>query len=132
MALIKCEECGKEISDKAKACPFCGCPLSEMEIGGIVRIKIPNNLVEGVVGLFSSRDCSIKTNDGTILWKGQHGENASFRINSPTEIIVDLGFWGNPIKGTVEPRKKYALVQDRGMHLLATYRITEVDMIDSE
>ena len=24
MALIKCNECGKEISDKAKVCPHCG------------------------------------------------------------------------------------------------------------
>lgn len=29
--LIKCPECGKEISDKASACPFCGCPKSEWE-----------------------------------------------------------------------------------------------------
>ena len=28
MALIKCPECGKEISDKATACVNCGCPLS--------------------------------------------------------------------------------------------------------
>lgn len=27
MALIKCPECGKEISDKASSCPSCGCPL---------------------------------------------------------------------------------------------------------
>lgn len=27
MALINCSECGKEISDKAVACPNCGCPL---------------------------------------------------------------------------------------------------------
>ncbi len=27
MALIKCKECGNMISDKAKACPKCGCPL---------------------------------------------------------------------------------------------------------
>ncbi len=27
MALIKCPECGKEISDKASACPNCGCPV---------------------------------------------------------------------------------------------------------
>ena len=26
MALIKCAECEKEYSDKAKACPNCGCP----------------------------------------------------------------------------------------------------------
>lgn len=27
MALIKCPECGKEISDKAASCPNCGCPV---------------------------------------------------------------------------------------------------------
>ena len=31
MALIKCPECGKEISDKASACINCGCPVSEMK-----------------------------------------------------------------------------------------------------
>lgn len=29
MALIKCPECGREISDKAVSCPRCGCPASE-------------------------------------------------------------------------------------------------------
>lgn len=28
MALIKCTECGKEISDKAITCPNCGCPVN--------------------------------------------------------------------------------------------------------
>ena len=28
MALIKCPECGKEISDKAKSCPKCGYPIN--------------------------------------------------------------------------------------------------------
>jgi DNA-directed RNA polymerase subunit RPC12/RpoP len=28
MALIKCEECGREVSDKATACPNCGSPIS--------------------------------------------------------------------------------------------------------
>lgn len=27
MALINCPECGKEISDRAAACPNCGCPV---------------------------------------------------------------------------------------------------------
>lgn len=30
MALIVCTECGKEFSDKAAACPNCGCPTSEV------------------------------------------------------------------------------------------------------
>ena len=29
MALIKCPECGRDISDKAKACINCGYPLNE-------------------------------------------------------------------------------------------------------
>lgn len=31
MALITCPECGREISDKAAACPHCGCPSSEFK-----------------------------------------------------------------------------------------------------
>ncbi len=34
MALIKCVECGKEFSDKANACPNCGCP-TEYVLGTI-------------------------------------------------------------------------------------------------
>lgn len=32
MALIKCTECGKEVSDKAAACPNCGCPVPRDEM----------------------------------------------------------------------------------------------------
>lgn len=32
MALIKCSECGKEISDRASVCIHCGCPLIISEI----------------------------------------------------------------------------------------------------
>lgn len=32
MALIKCPECGREISDKASCCPGCGCPANEFSI----------------------------------------------------------------------------------------------------
>jgi cytochrome c biogenesis protein CcdA len=28
MALIKCAECGNEVSDKARACPRCGAPVN--------------------------------------------------------------------------------------------------------
>ena len=31
MALIKCPECGKEVSDRASACIHCGFPLSEIQ-----------------------------------------------------------------------------------------------------
>lgn len=34
MALIKCTECGKEVSDKAAACPNCGAPIASMRTPG--------------------------------------------------------------------------------------------------
>ena len=32
MALIKCSECGKEISDKANTCPSCGNPINSQSV----------------------------------------------------------------------------------------------------
>ena len=132
MALIKCPECGKEISDRASACPNCGCPVAEMSASGVVRIKMPNNIVEGWVGLFSSRSATVYDDKGKTLWEGKHGENASFTIDEPTRVRVNLGGWANEVEGTVYPKKKYSLVQDMGVHMLATYRITEVDVIDAD
>lgn len=47
MALIICTECGKEFSDKASACPHCGCPYGNFTIhfswkgdGGFRKAKI--------------------------------------------------------------------------------------------
>ena len=39
MALIKCPECGREISDKAESCPGCGCPASEFEPNKVVDTR---------------------------------------------------------------------------------------------
>ena len=47
MSLIKCPECGKEISDKADSCLNCGCPLEQKRYmtnssnGKSVVIKCP-------------------------------------------------------------------------------------------
>ncbi len=35
MALIKCHECGTEVSSEAAACPKCGHPLKAKPSGGI-------------------------------------------------------------------------------------------------
>ena len=39
MALIKCPECKKEISDKASCCPDCGCPAEEWNMVKTVEKK---------------------------------------------------------------------------------------------
>ena len=45
MALIKCPECGKEISDKAKACPNCGVPVSSTTVDYNSKSKTGNVLI---------------------------------------------------------------------------------------
>ena len=132
MALIKCPDCGQDVSDKAKVCIHCGCPLAEIDPSGPVRIKMPNNVSTGFASLLSAKQATVYDSRQKVLWRGKHGENASFTISEPTKITIDLGGWANPLECTVTPKRKYTLVQDLGVHMLATYRITEVDVIDSD
>lgn len=45
MSLIVCHECGKEYSDKASACPNCGCPTNAAPVGNYDEQKdIARNL----------------------------------------------------------------------------------------
>lgn len=37
MAMIKCPDCGREISDKAAACVGCGCPVTQSTIAAETR-----------------------------------------------------------------------------------------------
>lgn len=40
MALIICKECGREISNKATACPHCGAPIMGDEISALQKVNI--------------------------------------------------------------------------------------------
>ena len=44
MALISCPECGKEISDKATACPNCGNPMNNRPIVTVTEEKAESYL----------------------------------------------------------------------------------------
>ena len=131
MALINCPECGKIVSNMAKLCPNCGCPIEEMQAGGTVKIKMPN-LELGSVGLFSSRRATVETIYGKISWEGEHGQTAIFEIQEATDVVINLGKWANTFNGKIQPRKKYNCVQDMGLHWKATYRLAEVDVIDAD
>ena len=48
MALIKCPECGHEMSSLADACPHCGCPARFF--GGGVQLKLDDHYVFGRYG----------------------------------------------------------------------------------
>ena len=128
MALIKCPECGREVSDRAGSCPHCGFPLTSLKTDGTVMIKLNVKNVIGQTNIF-------ETSTGKSLWLGNHGTVASFHIDKPTEISIGWGFAKNKVQkeltATVEAGKKYELVAVEGF-LGFKYSIRCVDMIDSE
>ena len=80
---------------------------------------------------------------GWWVWSFQHLNRkysrtgvSSHRTPSPSlhtqpEAGTEQAFKKGALEGTVEPRKKYELVQDYGFHIKATFRLSEVDTIDS-
>lgn len=44
MGLIKCKECGAEVSEMAKSCPKCGCPINDSSDG--IRVNINKKLIK--------------------------------------------------------------------------------------
>lgn len=83
MALIKCAECGKEFSDKATACPNCGCPTSEMV-----------SAAEATTEEYINSDIDIQTEESTVnkVWgavqSGMHtlAENNKNAIKATRQV----------------------------------------------
>lgn len=126
MALIKCPECGKEVSDKAKVCINCGCPIQELNPAGTVSILI------GGTAIVKMYVINLKT--GEELWCGRCGQVAKFDVNEETEIAV-IGSLErrHPERGAKavvrgNKRYEYKTIQN-GFGV--SYAINEVDVIDS-
>lgn len=129
MALIKCPECGREVSSNAVSCPVCGYPIAANSPSGEVAIKIGPKLA-GTVMVYNMEDNS-------VVWEGKGGEIARFHIDKPMQIGIANGFkmFGiNPPKkanGVVHANRKYSH-HFRSSELDGCYVLTEVDVIDSE
>ena len=74
MAMIKCPECGREISDRAAACPGCGCPISSTTGTADREANKPETiLMEGLcnqcVGMRVKNGSAILTNHRFVYLK---------------------------------------------------------------
>ena len=96
MSLIKCSECGKDISDKASACPNCGAP-SGLKSETSSRSKQPFILRRPISGKTAAW---VTVAALVLLWIGSHSNNSkssgtetilhSFRHSDPTgNLILD-------------------------------------------
>lgn len=64
MALIKCTECGHEISDKANACPNCGCPIEKGHV-----CKECGSLISATDAICPNCGCPINKGKKGFGWK---------------------------------------------------------------
>lgn len=89
MALIKCLECHKEVSDKAPTCPHCGCPLSKnLEVvqdekaSAIIERNHKHNCIGGII------TGALSIMAGIVMFCCSFIENISKDSSSFTSFIV--------------------------------------------
>ncbi|MBD5117739.1 MAG: hydrogenase maturation nickel metallochaperone HypA [Clostridiales bacterium] len=144
MALIKCFDCGKEISDRAGTCPFCGCPISELlKSGETVKIKpLPVVWAERTFGWTigdapigpGDQKVSISSN-GKVIWEGRAGDVAELSFVQPTSIDIQyhMNFWrlGAKCSGVIDPArcKTYIIFALNGV-LTIKLELRPVDTLD--
>ena len=98
MALIKCPECGKEISDRAQACIHCGCPIAADNVQGKVMIKVSKHpretqvashlLLTPVYG--TAADIYLFKTDGSLLASIKSGSVISIDVHEPISFYASF------------------------------------------
>ena len=90
MALIKCPECGKEISDKAASCPNCGFPITQ----GNVTQEPPQKQKEYDIEMLDSMRIKASKANIEVYYKGNlllEANPMDFVLNYDKEEPDDLG-----------------------------------------
>ena len=90
MSLIKCPECGKEISDKAKTCPNCGIPLKN-------RTKLIIAMVITIIMILIVVGC--------VVWYQTKNSHQKVSQTKPTVSTAPIA----TVENTVKPLNKIEL-----------------------
>lgn len=137
MALIKCPECGREVSDKATSCPTCGCPIHEISPSGKVKIKLGlhSNTPYLLPNVHQKAEIRMNSESGDLLWEGLVGDVAEIDFDGPTNIFIKYylcsAYFGGSCIGTIDPSKsKRYNISVRDNLLKSTLYLNAVDVID--
>lgn len=91
MALIKCPECGRKVSDRAQTCPSCGAPIADAAGPGLVTLKTIHPWLNKhrIVNSLNNPKLGILVNG---YEKAEIGYNAAaqFTIDGPSTIHIVL------------------------------------------
>lgn len=119
MALIKCPECGKEISDRAASCPNCGYPITSRKENVMIRFPVCQ-------GQLLNNKCYVYDKKSKkVIVSGRQGETVSFVCKKQTDIyVVVKGSFGKP-EATVKPGDRLD-VGYRGFGKIYLSKVTEI------
>lgn len=79
MALIKCPECGKEISDKASVCPNCGTPIADK------KVKVHFHRKKAFVGSANTGTVIV---DGATVGSAANGAEFDVMLSAGSHNVV--------------------------------------------
>ena len=122
MALIKCTECGKEFSDKAPACPNCGCP-TDVIVGAIEEEEqVTPSMLETMMMAKAGKRCpkchkmnisienrevGTKGKEKTVIKEKSAAGKAAHSLGRGAMIAATGGLWGlTPKKSDVYTKGK--------------------------
>ena len=111
VALIKCGECGKEVSDKAQSCPNCGSPIASLNVTlvltGFPRRYIGSKAVDvffnGALTSSVEKGSTITVNlpgAGKVDFVTHYmGRERRQSFDLPAGLVADLHFDFTPLGG---------------------------------
>ena len=118
MALIRCSECGKEISDKASVCVDCGCPVS-------VSLNTPITSVDKPVYLSVNFNATLAdaVNDKTLqsVYVNELKRNVDFYIDNDTVV-------GDTLKITLQKNSRYEYILFNAVSVTKTQNANSVTL----
>ncbi len=129
MALIKCPECGREVSDRAQACPQCGCPIAPKP----VSVAAQNQKSETVAVSFpdgpgfTKMKCKVWDSNGDVIAECREGGVASFRCKKTMTIKVGIPMrYFNKPEITVSPGDRLRVHDKLGKALCGVSKVDAV------
>lgn len=123
MALVKCPECGKEVSEHADACPQCGFPIRSIKSSNTIKIKLPTNPFDGPFSV------KVSYKSGEELGKYNCGAMLNLEATQRVDLVLKIYLHSWDI--SVYPGKKYALSWASGW-MKPKLICNEVDLFDSD
>ena len=103
MALIKCPECGTEVSDKAAACPKCAYPINPVSNPAMIRFEQTYAVRYTCTVYCDGKEYSCK-----------QGESVTIPISKPTNVEVKISGGNGRTTGTIAPGRRYSVTNGGG------------------